>query len=319
MFGFLKNNIYPIGVDMGDDGLKMAQLEENGTGVSLIAGGSQGCPVDVKPGSTEWQLWAIKAVSELKASEKFRGKDIIATIPQSEVFIDHVKLSRVNKEKYEDTIFSRIKQKLPFDRADAMIRYIPTEDDMVVSIASQRQKIDRHLAIYEKANLKIRSLGVWPLALISSYVRFFGRRQNDLQATVCLLGMETNHTNLVICRHKKLLFARSLDVGVSQLCQDKTSDSVEKIISELTACKRLFSSMYKQVELQRLVFLSGSLPNDMDKNVCSAIAKELCMPAQIGDCLEAVNISTGSSNDGSGIDRRQYQFGWDTSFGLSLS
>ncbi len=88
MFGFLKNNIYPIGVDMSDDGLKMAQLEENGTGINLIAGGSQGRPVDVKPGSTEWQLWAIKAISELKALEKFRGKDVIATIPQNDVFIE---------------------------------------------------------------------------------------------------------------------------------------------------------------------------------------------------------------------------------------
>ena len=207
-------------------------------------------------------------------------------------------------------MFSEIKQKLPFEADDAMIKCIQTEEDNVLVIAAERKKIDRHLAIYEKANLQIKSIAVWPVALTNSYIKFFGRRKTDIEAIVMLLDIEANCTNVVICRHKNLLFARSIPIGAKQLDGEKM---VTRLVLELTACRRHFGSLYRGARIERLIFLSDRA---VDRNVCATIAKQLEMPAQIGDCLKAVEIGDPC---GSGVDRRGCKFSWATAFGLSLS
>ena len=336
-----------IGVDMGDDALKLVQLGNNGKGTNLIAGGSENRPENVKPGSSDWQRWAVEAIKRLTGNGKFRGRDVIAAMPASEVFIDHIKIPKINErfpnaknhalsrtpfakrvkgepeldDKLRDVVFSKIK--LPFDSANAMVKYIPTEDDNVLVIATERKKIDRHLAIYEKTNLQIKSMGIWPMALINSYTSFFGRRKADIEAVVLLLDIEPNCTNVVICRYSNLLFARSIPIGTKQLeesaeCDKKcsgaeTNETVTRLLLELTTCRRHFGSLYRKAQIERLIFLSGKT---VDRDVCATIAKQLEMPAQMGDCLAAVEIANPSDP---GIDRRGCKTNWATAFGLSLS
>lgn len=326
----------PIGVYMDDDTMKMVQFANNGKDTSLTAVGSEKRPADVKPGSGNWQRWAIEAIKKLTANGKFRGRAVVAAMPASEVFIEHIKMPRINdgnpkrdkgrsggtpfykksqngsqtRDKLQDVVSSKIKQKLPFEYDDAMIKYITTEQDNVLVIAIERKKIDRHLAIYEQANLQIKAIGVWPTALTNTYTTFFGRRKTDIEAVVMLLDIEPNRTNVVICRHKNPLFARSIPVGTNQLESD---EMVTRLVLELTACKRQFGSMQKETRIERLIFLSGQAG---DRDICTTIAKQLEMPAQIGDCLAAVKTADVYRL---GIDRRGCHVNWATAFGLSLS
>jgi len=324
MFGLLKNRTYPIGVDMGDDALKLVQLEDNGRGISLVAVGSEDRPADVKAGSGNWQKWAIEAICQLTANGRFQGRDVIAAIPASEIFIDHIKMPKAKdgttkakksiwrtRDNLEDVIFSKIKQKLPFGADEAMIKYIPTEDENALVMATERRKIDRYLAIYEKANLQIKSIGIWPAAMVNSYAMLFGRRKADIETVVMLLDVRENCTSVVICRHKNLLFAHSVPIGAEHFIDGEKI--VARLVLELTACIRHFCSMHRRTQIERLIFLSGRA---VDRDICTTIARQLEMPAQMGDCLAAVEIADAARL---GIDRRQCQFNWATAFGLSLS
>ncbi|MHC4748609.1 MAG: pilus assembly protein PilM [Planctomycetota bacterium] len=325
MLGLLKNHTYSIGIETGIDCLKLAQLGKNGKGISLIAGSSKNRPEDMKPGSSDWQKWAIENIRLLTTYGNFRGKEVIAAMPTSEVFIDHIKMSKTEDSKLQDAVFSKIKQKLPFEplRENTMMKYIPTEEDNFLVMATERKIIERHLAIYEEAGLSIKSIGVWPTALTNSYVRFFGRRKSDLNAVVMLICIEANCINVVICRHKNPLFARSVSIGVKQLDDEQV---VAKLVMELTACKRQFGMMYRKTRIERLIFLSGQA---VDRSVCAQISKQLEMPAQMGDCLAAVEIANScrlardrerdKERSGNPIDRRDSQVNWAVAFGLSLS
>ena len=323
MLRFLKRRIYPIGADIGDDVIKVVQLGNSGSGISLIAGGSENRPENVKPGSSKWQRWAITAMRRLTTNGKFRSRDVVAVMPANKVFIEHMKIPKIRdagqnaekgargpKDKLQEAIFSKIKQKLPFEPGDAMMKYIPAEQDNVVVIASERKEIERHLAIYEKANLTIESIGIWPEALINNYVSFFGRRKSDIESVVMLLEIDINFTNVVICRHKKLLFARSIPIGTDQLGSD---EGTSRLVLELIACKRQFSSMQRNAQIQRIIFLSTQAAI---ANTCATIAKQMEMPAQIGNCLAAVEIEHSNHP---GIERRDCEVNWATAFGLSLS
>jgi Tfp pilus assembly PilM family ATPase len=309
MFWFNKRRTYPIGIDMGEDTLKMVQFADTGKGISLIAGGSENRPVDIVPGSSTWQRWAIEAIKKVTSNGKFVGRNVLAAIPASETFVDNIKMPKDNGEKPEEAIFSKIKQKLTFDFTQAMIKYIPTEEDNIIVIAAEREKIDRHLAIYERANLQIESIGVWPVAMANSYAKFFGRRKMDHQAVVMLIDIKSNSTNVVISRHRNPLFARSIPVGAKQL---GINEMISRLVMELVACKKHFAQMYRNTGIERLIFLSGRV---VEKETYTTLAKQLEMPAQMGDCLTAVEAENIYEL---GIDRRASQFSWAIAFGLAL-
>jgi len=326
MFGLKKNRTCPIGVDLGHSSLKLAQLGNNGNGdgTTLLAGNSKSTPDDMKPGSSAWQKWAIETVRLLTTYGHFHGRDVIAAMPTDDVFIDHIKMPKASGGDLQGAIFAKIKQKLPFEslKENTMMQYIPTEEDNVLVMATERRVIDRHLAIYEEAGLSIQSMGVWPTALVNCYVKFFGRRNADLRSVVMLICVEGDATNVVICRHSKLLLARSLPIGSKRFDDEQAAT---RLVMELTACKRQFGLIYRESQIERLIFLSGQ---SGCKAIYATIAKQLEMPAQMGDCLAAVEIgkscrlsrddhSQGDSDNN--IDRRDHHHNWAVAFGLSLS
>lgn len=324
MFGLKKNRTCPIGIDLGHGSLKLAQLENNGVGTILVAGNSKYTPEDMQPGSSVWQKWAIETIRLLTTYGQFHSRDVVAAMPTGDVFIDHLKMPKAKSGDMQNVIFSKIKQKLPFESLEenTMMQCIPTEEGNVLVMATERRMIDRHLAIYERAGLSIKSMGVWPVALVNCYVKFFGRRKSDLESVVMLICVESDCTNVVICRHANLLLARSLPIGAQKLDDE---NAATKLVMELTACKRQFGLIYRNARIERLIFLSGQ---SVCREIYATIAKQLEMPAQMGDCMAAVEIGkscrlgrddrnqTEVSNH---IDRRDHHLNWAVAFGLSLS
>jgi Tfp pilus assembly PilM family ATPase len=312
MFGFGKKRSYRIGVDLGNDCVKLAQLANGTEETHLIAGQYVNRPADVTAGTARWQRWAVEVMREATDSGPFKGRDVIAALPAGDVFIDHFRWPKKFDGRIEDAIFAKIKQKLPFEplQKNTLIKYIPTEQDNVMVLATERTAIDRHLAIYERAGLTIKSIGVWPVALAHCYAQFFGRRRTDLDAVVMLLDIQPDCTNMVISRHKNPLYASSVPLGTKQL---KEEAMVGRLVMELTAGRREFLSLYKTVQIERLIFLSGLAA---DADIYRTIAKQLEVQAQMGDCMAAVEVA---DPDRFGLDRRNGTVSWALAFGLSLA
>ncbi len=324
MFRFLKKNAYSIGIDIDSDNLKIVQLGSSGNATNIVAGFNQARPEEIKTGSSGWQRWAIESIRQMSSNGNFQGRAVTAALPAADVFIEHIKMPKVSDNQLEDAVFSKIKQKLPSSATpdNTLIKCVPTEQDNVLVMATDRELVNRYLAIYEKAGLSIRSICVWPVALVNCYTKFFGRRQSDLNAVVMLVCVDAGYTNVVICRHKNLLFARSIPVGIG-LVDDQAK--ISSLVLELTSFKRQFYSMHRNIQLERLIFFSSRVS---DREVCAAIAKQMEMPAQMGDCLAAVDMSQsyrgksadqGQEHKYSAIDRRDCRLNWSVAFGLSLS
>ncbi len=313
----------PIGIDVGDDNVKLVQLKmpgkalfnigadkNNDKHINLIAGGIKNRPLEIKPGSADWQRWTIEALRQLTANGKFHGREVTAAIPADDVFIDNMKIPKTKNSQWTDAVLAKIKHKLPAPPDQMVIKYVPAEEDNVVVMATKREIIDRHLAIYENAQLSVKSLAVWPEALINSYTKFFGRLQSDVDVVVMLLDIEPTCAKVVICRHKNLLFAHCISIGADGL---ESEQAMEKLMQQLSSFRRQFSSLYRKAQIERVIFLSGLA---VDRNICATIAKQMEMPAQMGDCLAAIETANTSEP---GIERRECQCSWATAFGLGLS
>lgn len=312
MFGFGKKQIHCIGIDIGRDGLRLAQLAHIGKDLTLLAGNAETCPEELEPGSANWQRWAIDIIKGSVPKGGFRGKSVSAVLPATDIFIEHIKMPKPGTPLTEEYIFNRIKNKIPFqcDRDATMVKMVACDKEHAVVMAAEREVVNRHLAIYEKAGVEIKALGVWPEALVRCYVQFFGRRKSDLHEVVMLVNVEADCTNVVICRHSNLLFARSIPLGANSL-EDEAG--INRVVLEVGACRRDFMGMYKSAQLSRLIFMSGAV---VDTSVYAAMAKNMEIQAQIGDCLVAVEMPEPL---GEVLDRRDQHISWATAFGLSLS
>lgn len=320
MFDFLKKRIYPIGIDLGTGHIKMAQLGHDGDNIFLNAAACQRRPDEIQPGTGQWQRWVAKTIKKMISSNPFKGKVVTTAMPCADVFIDQVRVPRSAGDSLEKAVFSKVSQKLPFDAAGAMIKYVVTEnvansnDSDVVVMVAQRQKVEMNLAIYEKAGLQIKSISIWPLAIASSYSQFFERQQNDTGENVLLLEIGANHSNIVIARNNELRFARAIELGSKGL-EKQGYSLADDLTAEATSCCRYFESVSGGSRVEKLVFLGRQ---NTDPRVCQAVAdfaQAMQLPAQIGDVFAAVEAGNRNIN----VDERLLQMDWSTAFGLSLA
>jgi type IV pilus assembly protein PilM len=318
MFNLFKKRTLPIGVDLGSGFIKIAQLklgEENS--LRLHAAALQQKPEELQSGTAAWQRWACEATKKLISSKDFVGKEIVAAIPSDDMFIEQFQIPSVPDDQIHQSVLAAAAKKLPFDPNDAMLKHVVTSNKNnghldVLVMATEREKIDRNLAIYEKAGLNIKGIGVWPMACINSYTNFFGRREADHDIVAMLLEIGAKHTNIIICKHNELLFARVIAIGLEQINKGELS---QRFLSEMEACCRYFETNSKESKIERLVFFSD---RNAGRAVCDKIAqfaKLTQIPAQIGDVLAAIGIGEKGQ---AAIDRRGPQPNWSKAFGLSL-
>jgi Tfp pilus assembly PilM family ATPase len=312
MFGTLKKNACPIGMDLGRDYLTLAQLAHDGPEPVLVAGCRTRRPADVAPGTPHWQRWAIEAVRGLTSHGGFCGKGMATALPAGEIFVDCLKRPTQTAGKMDEAIFSAIKRKLPFEPIcrNTVIRCLPTEQDNLLVLAAERTVVDRYLAIYERTGLTVRSIGVWPVALANCYATLFGKREGDRDAVVMLLDFQPDRTNLVIARCQNPLYACSIPLGTAEL---KNGTLTDRLLVELTACRNLFVSLYASVRIERLIVLSGPA---LDSKVYQRVAAQLDLRAQLADCLTATEREDGNPHC---PDRRKdNDVSWALAFGLGL-
>jgi len=296
----------------------MAQLGFDGNQFFLNAARREERPEDIEPGSAQWQRWVAQAAKEMIGSDGFSGKRIVTAMPADDVFIDQIKIPKTADEKIEEVVLAKIKPKLPFDANGAMVKYVVSDRHSgngemgVLVMAGQRQIVDRHLGIYEKAGLQICGISVWPLAMTNSYVKFFGRRAEDRDVVAMLIDIGANHTNIVICRHSNLLLARMIKIGFRQL---EYNEMIKKLMDEMNACCRYFELVSDNAQIGRLILMSGQKVDGSISERVAELAKEMQIPAQIGDVLAAIHVRNGCHFD---IERRGREVDWATAFGLSL-
>jgi Tfp pilus assembly PilM family ATPase len=317
LFNLFKKNVFPIGIDLGGSFLKIAQLKQEDQGLILHAAFIEDMPEDLEHGTPGWQRWVAQTLSAAIAKGKFTGKEAVAVMPPEDMFIEQLHIPRMPENQVDQAVLEKAATKFPFDSKDAMIKQVITEDKSsgefeALVMATEKEKVDRHLAIYEKAGLSIKSIGVWPVACINTYVNFFGRRQSDLGTVALLIEIGTNRTNIIICRHSELLFARVIQFGFKQIDQGQMA---QRLISEIDACVRYFESNSGHCKVQRMVFFAD---RNVNRTICekmTELAKALQIPAQIGDVLAAIGVG---SNGQVAVERRSPHLNWAMAFGLSL-
>jgi len=326
MLSYFNKRTFPIGVDISSDGLYVSQLSVQKGAIHLSASDLRKFPADLIIGSEQWQQWAIESLKEICKKGNFKSRKVISSIPPNDLVVEHMKNNDLTGQQLQEQIHNKIRYMTGLNAEKLMTKHLEAENGNFIVLAADKEKVDRYLEIYEKADLEIVSIGVWPAALVNCYTKFFGRRKSDLNSVVMVVDVKSDHSFVAICKHSKILFARYLSVGICNAQNSSLEKTADPLSEQMLTCKKLFSSIYEDLKIDRVVFFSSGSMLDIEQEVFIRLAKDLQLPAQLGNCLTAVNIK---SLEKSGIERRGEKvsdnnssepgYSWAMSFGLGLS
>jgi type IV pilus assembly protein PilM len=211
----------PIGVDFGTDCLKMAQVCIDAKGdPQLIAAASAEVPGHVRHNSAARLAFFTETVRDLLAQGGFRGRQAILALPASSMYIQHLRLAKMDDEMLRKALPWEARGKLPIDPSHALLRHLVAgevydgqdQKQEIILMAAARDLVTQLLGAASKARLDVIGMSVEPLATIGCFSHIY-RRKEDAQAVNCFVDIGCSSTRAVVAQGRHVLFARAIPVG----------------------------------------------------------------------------------------------------------
>lgn len=213
-----------VGVDLGTETLRLAQVQADPESPELIAAASR----DVPPGAAEepvaYAEFCANAIKELWREGRFEGRKAVLGIPSSMMHLLHLRLPKLEAGAIPAALAFEAAGKLPFDPVAGILRHhvvgdVYTNDgprQEVVCTAVRRDYVELLLNAAEKARLQIAGLVAAPMALRDCFSRIY-RRSSDAETGFCFVDIGRSATRVTIIRAGHLYFARSIAIGSEHL------------------------------------------------------------------------------------------------------
>lgn len=217
---FLAPKCNPIGVDFGSDCLRLAQVQRTGNEVKLIAAASADVPPHVRHDPTARLNFFVETVKELLPQGKFRSRHAVLGLPASTMFIQHLRMAKIDDEAMKKALPWELRGKLPIDPSHALLRHVIAGDvyegqepkSEVIVIAAAREMVNQFLAAAARAKLDIVGMNVEPKALVDCFSQLY-RRKTDEGVINCYVDIGCVSTRAVVSRGTDIYFARTIPVG----------------------------------------------------------------------------------------------------------
>jgi type IV pilus assembly protein PilM len=210
----------PIGVDFGSDCLRMAQVEQADKEYRLVAAASADVPAHVRNDPSARFAYFGETVRDLLTQGNFRGRRVMLNLPASMMYIQHLRLPKMDDEALKKALPWEARGKLPIDPTQAVLRHIVAGEIYhdqepkyeIVLMAARRDWVEQYLAAAAKARLDVAGMNVEPKALLDCFSHIF-RRKTDMDATTCFLDVGCTASRAVISRSGRIQFARVIPIG----------------------------------------------------------------------------------------------------------
>src|SRR3954468_22193400 len=224
MFGLLKNLVggksSPIGVDFGSDSLRLAQVAPSGKEWKLVAAASADVPSHVRHDTNARLQFFVQTTKDLLSQGSLTGRAVVLALPAASMFIQHLRLPKMDDEAMKKAIPWEARGKIPLDPAHALLRhYVAGEvyQDQeakceVILMAAGRELVNQYLAMCSKARLDVVGMNVEPKATIDCFAHLY-RRKNDAGITNFFVDIGCAGTRAFIARGSHILFSRAIQIS----------------------------------------------------------------------------------------------------------
>lgn len=217
---WLKPGANPIGVDFGSDSLKLAQVACIRGEWQLTAAASADVPSHVRHDPAARIEFFVQTVGDLLVQGKFVGRSAVLAMPAAFMFVQHLRMPKMDEEALKKAIPWESRGKLPIDPSHAVIRHHVAGEiyqdqeakSEVIIMAAGRDIVGQFLGMAAKAHLDVVGMNVEPKSIVDCFSHVY-RRKGDAEMTNCFVDLGCAGTRAVIARGGHILFARSIPIG----------------------------------------------------------------------------------------------------------
>ena len=227
MFGLVKNLMggksSPIGIDFGSDSLRLAQVAPAGQEWKLVAAASADVPSHVRHDNNARLQFFVQTTKDLLSQGGFTGRSVVLALPAASMFIQHLRLPKMDEEAMKKAIPWEARGKIPIDPGHALLRHhiageVYQDQEAkceIVLMAAGRDIVNHLLGMAAKARLDVVGMNVEPKAIVDCFTHLY-RRKNDSGITNFFVDIGCAGSRAFIARGAHILFARAIHIAGDQ-------------------------------------------------------------------------------------------------------
>jgi type IV pilus assembly protein PilM len=226
MFRLTRSQVQPIGLDIGQDSVKMLQLETLGSRLAVYAAARQ---MLVRDAAADPQLRiasAVEVIRKMLRGNGFYGRKVVIAVPREMLHVKNLRLPPMPASELQSAVEFEARGIFPFDTEDATIQYLPVGEvrqggevrQELVVVATRNEDIANLLEQLHLAGVEVASIDLEASALYRTAERFIRRREDEQEVHV-LVDIGTRRSGVVIGRGRDINFVKSIDIGGTQLLE----------------------------------------------------------------------------------------------------
>lgn len=242
-----------IGLDIGTDSLKIAQLKKTGRGYELVKAGLKTLPPGaISEDEVHDKKIIIEAIKALMHEQKITTKNVATSVAGRSVIVKRVKLPQMNEEELKESITYEAEQYIPFDINDVNLDFQIMNKAKskeggqidVLLVAVKKERIQDLFSLITEAGLIPSVMDIDVFALENQYEINY-EKQGDHYVVLLDIGADTMNMNIlwegetIFTRDASLggnnyskIFQNNLGLDFTQAEKLKLGESIEGITEE---------------------------------------------------------------------------------------
>lgn len=244
MIRLTRSQVQPIGLDIGNDSIKMLQTEIVGNSLSVVAAARQPLPVAAREKAELRIPMAIDVIRQMFRHGGFAGRRIVVPLPRELLHIKNLRMPLIPQHELAPAVKFEAKNIFPFDTDKAHVQIIPAGEvrqgidvrQEVIVLAARHDEVNGFLEQIHRCGAIVESIDIEAAALYRSQERFI-RRREDEQEVIVMVDVGNRRSKVVIGRGRDISFIKPIEIGSHHL-HEALSKKLGITIDEARALRR---------------------------------------------------------------------------------
>jgi type IV pilus assembly protein PilM len=219
--GGKKNNVSPIGIDVGNHTVRMIQFNRDGDRLVALAAASRQLNADAHKDSPDDYHHAVShAARDMLSSGNFQGRHAVTCLPAASIQYKNIRLPKMPHDELASAIAWEASERLKLSTDAMNIQFFDAGEvnqgqeirQEVILMAAPKRFIEEHIRSFQACDLELAAIDAVPAALARCITRTLPKdAPND--STRVVIDVGHSGTKVLITRGQRTCFFKLIEIG----------------------------------------------------------------------------------------------------------
>jgi len=233
-----------------------------------------------------------EAIAKIFKNLRLNKHAVIMYIPRHLVNVRILELPSIDPQEIKDIVNLQMGKQTPYSKDEIVSSYsiIDTSREgyiKIMLVIARRNIVTERLEALEKNGIELERVALSSEGVYNWFkIAYMPGVKEDYSETVALVDIDSNYSDFIIVRGRKMVFSRNIFIGANNILETQ-SNWQEKFIEEISRSVERYRSEEKNVKLSR-IFLSGAAR--MIKGLDQVLSAKLDIPTETTDPFKNIVI-----------------------------